>query len=106
DVSAYPATDQPADDAADQCARNHKTQQRIGGIGLGGVGQIRKSRIDEVGFQAVHGAVDDSGVISEQQSAQSGNERKQNDPRVYSQHKRLCQSTRLMLKLLIVVEGL
>ena len=83
DMRAHPAAHQPADDAADQRAGDHKAEQRIGRIGLGGVGQIRKARIDEIGLQAVHRAVDDGRVISKKQSAQRSDEGQQNNVRIY-----------------------
>ncbi len=82
DVGADPSAHEPADNATDQRARNHKAEQRIRGIGLGRVGKIRKPRIDEIGLQAAHGAVDHGRVISKKQSAQRGNEREQNNIRV------------------------
>ena len=82
DIGADPSAHQSADNATDQRARNHKAEQRIRGIGLGGVGQIRKPRIDKIGLQAAHRAVDHGRVISKKQSAQRGNEREQNNIRV------------------------
>ena len=89
-VRAHPAANQSADDAADQRARNHKAKQRIGGVSLGGVAQIGKSRINEVGLQAVHRAVDHSRVIAKEQPSQRGDESQQNNVRIDSRHTVLC----------------
>ncbi len=86
DVGADPAANEAADDAADERARNHKAEQRIGGVGLGGVGQVGKSRIDEVSLQAVDRAVDHGRVIAKKQSAQRGDEGEQNNVRIDSRH--------------------
>ena len=82
DVGTHPAANQSTEDTTDQRARNHKAEHRIGGVGLGGVGKIRKSRIDEISLQAAHRAVDYGRVISKKQSAQRGDEGEQNDVRV------------------------
>ena len=85
-MGANPAADQPTEYATDQRARNHKAEQRIRGIGLGGVGQISKSGIDEISLQTAYRAVDYGRVISKEQSPQRGDEGQQNDVRIQSRH--------------------
>jgi len=67
-------------------AAQAKAEQRIRGIGLGCVGQVGKSRIDEIGLQTAHRAVDHGRVISKKQAAQSSNEGQQNHIRIQFRH--------------------
>ncbi len=88
-MGADPATHESANDAADERAGDDKAEQRIGGVGLGGVPEVSESRIDEVGLEAVDGAIDDGRVVAEEQATQRGDAGEQNDVRVESGHVKL-----------------
>ena len=79
DVCADPAADEATNNAADERARNYKSEQRVGGVCLGGVGQIREARINEIHLQAIDSAVDHGRVITKEQPTQRGDECEQNE---------------------------
>ena len=68
-----------------------KPSSESGGVGLRGVGQVGKARIDEVGLEAIHRAVDDGGVVTKKQSAQGGDEGEQDNVGIQARHNFLSQ---------------